>query len=49
MPAAKAQAALQLKELYGCARLVVLDDGKNVVSMFEIAEGGYAVENAVWP
>jgi len=42
----KAEAALQLKSLFGCDRLVCFGDGKNDIPMFEIADECYAVENA---
>ena len=45
--ASKANAALQLKELLQCDRLVVFGDGMNDIDMFEIADEAYAVENAV--
>ena len=43
----KANAALELKTLLGCDRLVCFGDGKNDISMFEVADECYAVENAV--
>ena len=43
----KANAALELKKLMGCDRLVCFGDGRNDISMFEIADECYAVENAV--
>lgn len=48
MPAAasKASAALKLKELLGCERLVCFGDGANDLSMFEIADECYATANA---
>lgn len=48
MPASatKASAALQLKEMLGCGRIVCFGDGKNDLSLFEIADERYAVENA---
>ncbi|MCI9078719.1 MAG: HAD-IIB family hydrolase [Lachnospiraceae bacterium] len=45
--AAKANAIMRLKEIYGCDRVVVFGDGKNDISMFEIADESYAVANAV--
>lgn len=45
--ASKSHAARQLKELLGCDRLVVFGDGKNDIDMFELADEGYAVQNAV--
>ena len=49
MPAAasKANAIRQLKVLLGCEKVVAFGDGKNDIDMFEIADEGYAVENAV--
>ncbi len=44
--ATKAKAILALKELLGCDRIVCFGDGKNDISMFEIADECYAVENA---
>lgn len=45
--ATKANAALQLKELLGCDKIVSFGDGKNDLSMFEISDECYAVANAV--
>lgn len=45
--ATKANAALQLKELLGCDRIVSFGDGKNDLSLFEISDECYAVANAV--
>ena len=45
--ATKANAALQLKALLGCDRLVVFGDERNDLSMFSVADEGYAVVNAV--
>jgi Cof subfamily protein (haloacid dehalogenase superfamily) len=45
--ASKASAILQVKELYGCDRIVAFGDGLNDLPMFEIADEGYAVSNAV--
>ncbi|MBQ8409562.1 MAG: HAD family hydrolase [Clostridia bacterium] len=42
----KANAVLELKKLMGCDRVVCFGDGKNDVSMFEVADACYAVENA---
>lgn len=44
--ATKANAAKRLMELLGCTRLVCFGDGVNDRSMFELADAGYAVENA---
>lgn len=46
LTASKANAILQLKEYLGCDRVVAFGDGKNDISMFEIADECYAVENA---
>ncbi len=45
--ASKASAILQVKELYGCDRIVAFGDGLNDLPMFEIADECYAVANAV--
>ncbi len=45
--ATKANAIIKLKNMLGCQRLVVFGDGLNDISMFEVADEGYAVENAV--
>lgn len=45
--ASKAHATLQLKELYKCDRVVVFGDGANDVPMFQIADEGYAMANAI--
>lgn len=45
--ASKANAILQLKELLKCEKVIAFGDGKNDIDMFEIADEGYAVENAV--
>ncbi|MBQ4085910.1 MAG: HAD-IIB family hydrolase [Clostridia bacterium] len=42
----KAEAALQLKALFHCDRLVCFGDGKNDIPMFAIADECYAVANA---
>ena len=42
----KAKAVLELKNLMGCDRLVCFGDGKNDISMFEVSDECYAVENA---
>ncbi len=44
--ASKANAIRQLKALLGCEKIVAFGDGKNDVDMFELADEGYAVENA---
>lgn len=44
--ASKSNAVKQLKELLGCDKLIVFGDGKNDIDMFEIADEGYAVQNA---
>ena len=45
--ASKASAILQVKELYGCDRIIAFGDGLNDIPMFEIADECYAVSNAV--
>lgn len=45
--ASKANAVMQLKEYLNCDKVIVFGDGKNDIDMFEIADEGYAVENAV--
>lgn len=42
----KALAALAVKELYGCDKIVCFGDGINDIPMFELADEGYAVANA---
>ncbi len=42
----KAKAALELKKIMGCDRLVCFGDGKNDISIFNVADEGYAVANA---
>jgi len=42
----KAQAALRLKELLGCGRLVVFGDAVNDIALFSAADESYAVANA---
>ena len=42
----KANAVLELKNLLGCDRVVCFGDGKNDISMFNIADECYAVGNA---
>ncbi|MBE6562995.1 MAG: HAD family hydrolase [Ruminococcaceae bacterium] len=44
--AGKAESALELKERLGADELVVFGDGGNDLSMFDAADGCYAVENA---
>lgn len=44
--ATKANAILALKRILGCDRIVCFGDGKNDMSMFEIADECYAVANA---
>ena len=44
--ATKAEAILKLKDMLGCDRIVCFGDGKNDVSMFEIADECYAMANA---
>ena len=45
--ASKATAIRQVKELYGCDRIIAFGDGLNDLPMFEIADECYAVANAV--
>ena len=45
--ATKANAVIQLKELYGCDRVVCFGDGINDMPMFSICDECYAVANAV--
>ena len=45
--ATKANAALQLKNILGCGRLVVFGDNRNDLSMFSVADECYAAANAV--
>jgi len=44
--ATKAHAILKLKALLGCEKVVCFGDGRNDLSMFEIADACYAVGNA---
>ena len=44
--ATKANAALQLKTMLGCDRLIVFGDGLNDMSLFSVADECYAMENA---
>ncbi len=44
--ATKAKAILALKAMLGCDRVICFGDGKNDISMFQIADEGYAVKNA---
>lgn len=43
----KANAILQLKELWQCDQVISFGDGKNDIPMFQISDACYAVENAV--
>lgn len=45
--ATKATAALELKTLLGCEKLVVFGDGKNDMPLFSVADESYAMANAV--
>lgn len=45
--ASKANAAVCLKEMLGCERLVAFGDSENDLDLFNIADERYAVENAV--
>lgn len=42
----KSNAIKQLQALMKCERLVVFGDGKNDIDMFQLADEGYAVQNA---
>ncbi|MBO5318204.1 MAG: HAD family hydrolase [Ruminococcus sp.] len=42
----KSNAIKQLQALINCDRLVVFGDGKNDIDMFQVADEGYAVQNA---
>ena len=42
----KANAALTLKKMLGCDRLVTFGDEKNDLSMFSVSDASFAVENA---
>lgn len=44
--ATKASAALQLREIYGCGRIVSFGDGKNDLELFGVSDECYAVRNA---
>ena len=45
--ATKASAAIKLKEMLGCDRIVAFGDGLNDLSMFAVADECYAMANAV--
>lgn len=45
--ASKAKAALALKSMLGCDKLIAFGDGKNDVELFRVADECYAVQNAV--
>lgn len=45
--ATKSDAVLQLKEMCGCDYIITFGDGINDISMFKVADEGYAVQNAV--
>ena len=45
--ATKASAALQLKSMLGCEKLVMFGDGRNDLSLFAVADEKYAMSNAV--
>ena len=45
--ATKANAALQLKTMLGCDRIVAFGDGQNDLSLFAVADEKYATQNAV--
>lgn len=45
--ATKAEAIRQLKELWGCERVIAFGDAVNDIPMFQVADESYAVRNAV--
>jgi hydroxymethylpyrimidine pyrophosphatase-like HAD family hydrolase len=45
--ATKANAALQLKSMLDCDRMVVFGDGRNDLSLFSVADEKYAMSNAM--
>jgi len=45
--ATKANAALQLKTMLNCDKMVVFGDGRNDLSLFSVADESYAMANAV--
>ena len=45
--ATKATAALELKAMLGCERLIVFGDGQNDMPLFSVADESYAMSNAV--
>ena len=45
--ATKANAALQLKDMLGCDKLVVFGDSRNDLSLFSVADQSYAMANAL--
>ncbi|MCL2377389.1 MAG: HAD family hydrolase [Defluviitaleaceae bacterium] len=45
--ATKATAALELKKMLGCDRLVVFGDAENDISLFSVADESYAMANAI--
>jgi len=45
--ATKAEAIKQLKELWGCEKVIAFGDAVNDIPMFQVADEGYAVSNAV--
>ena len=45
--ATKANAAIRLKTMLDCHKLVVFGDGRNDLSLFSVADESYAMENAV--
>ena len=44
--ASKANAALELKDMLNCERLIVFGDNINDIPMFDVADEGYAVDNS---
>ena len=45
--ATKANAAIQIKNMLKCDKLVVFGDGLNDISLFSVADESYAMQNAV--
>ena len=45
--ATKASAIQKVKQLCGCQRVIVFGDSANDISMFQMADEAYAVQNAI--